>query len=572
MSTAPGEFRGLPLLCRRPRARYCAHPGRTPLFSTQTIIHLKLLSKPLSTTNNLNPNTQTPPIKQAENNTAFQQFRASLQNNARTRLFLIYLPLTAGILLLAGLLFVPSAEGNVPAITYFLGRFHPLIIHFPVVLIPLLLLFEVLARFSLIQIPAAVKSFVLILACVGTLLSIVAGFLLYYTGEYGGEIMALHKWGSIGVGMGVFLTALFYTIKLHASAEKYNTIYFTLLGSTTLLLGFASHQGGSLTHGKEYLTEYLPAWFADEQNVALKPLEEMLIYEDIVVPMLDAKCMSCHNENKTKGDLMMTTYEGMMAGGKGEMAAILPNDADNSNIYHRVMLPETDDEHMPPEGKAPLTHSEKFLLKWWIEKGASPTITVQEAEADSVTRDVLRNYLAELTTLQVRRQNRQQQQEALMQMASKLEKQLNVVIQPDPETRGAHIMVSMQFPPAVFGDNELAQLSPLFPKISKLSLVGSNITDDGLYHLGKMVNLKEVILQQTPVKGPGLAYLSQLPHLELLNVSKTEVDDAGLLHVLSMSSLKEVYLNQTKVSETLVKALQKNNPDLRIQLNRGEYF
>jgi hypothetical protein len=291
-----------------------------------------------------------------------------------------------------------------------------------------------------------------------------------------------------------------------------------------------------------------------------------------MVPMLDAKCMSCHNENKTKGDLMMTTYEGLMTGGKSEMATVFPNDAENSGIYHRVTLPENDDEHMPPEGKAPLSNDEKILLQWWINKGASPTLTVQKAGVDSLTQAILESYLSELTALHVSRQNREEELEALMEMASELEKKLDIVIQPDPETRGENVAVSMQFPPAVFGDNELAQLKPLFSRISKLSLVGSSITDDGLYHISKMSNLKQLILQQTPINGTGLIYLTQLQHLEHLNLSKTEVDDPGILHILKIPSLKGVHLNQTEVSETLVQALQKNNPILQVQLDRGEYF
>jgi hypothetical protein len=43
------------------------------------------------------------------------------------------------------------------------------------------------------------------------------------------------------------------------------------------------------------------------------------------------------------------------------------------------MLPDSDDEHMPPEGKDQLTPEEIALLKWWVQQGASGTQKVSDA-------------------------------------------------------------------------------------------------------------------------------------------------------------------------------------------------
>ena len=520
----------------------------------------------------MNSSYKSSSLKHKEKGKQFFSFLPQLAQQFRLRPYIFYLPLILAILCLLTLFFIPVGNGEIPALAYFFGRFHPLIVHFPIVLILLVLVFEGLSRTTGIRISSGLKVLLLIAAALSSFISVLAGFLLYYTGEYTGEVMQLHKWAGIGVGLGIFLTLLLYLAANLSKSTTYDVAYLIALGTTNAILFFASHQGGSLTHGTEYLTEYMPQWFEENQATALKPLEEMIIYEDILVPVMDAKCMSCHNENKTKGDLMMTTYQGLMEGGKSDMAAVIPHDAENSGLYYRVTLPETDDDHMPPEGKTPLTNNEKFLLKWWIDVGASPVLTVQEAGMDSVTQTILGEYLAELTALQVSRLGREKEKEAVMEIARQLEEELNVVIQTDVETRGEYVNVSMQFPPAVFGDEQLLQLAPLFPKIAKLSLVGSNITDDGLYHISKMTNLKHLILQQTPVKGPGLVYLTHLPHLEQLNLSKTEIDDAGILFILKMPSLKTIHLNQTQVSEPIVKALQKNNPDLQLQLDRGNFF
>ena len=44
---------------------------------------------------------------------------------------------------------------------------------------------------------------------------------------------------------------------------------------------------------------------------------------------------------------------------------------DESELYRVTTLPSSDDDAMPPEGKAdPLTDAEKELLKKWITEGA----------------------------------------------------------------------------------------------------------------------------------------------------------------------------------------------------------
>ena len=70
----------------------------------------------------------------------------------------------------------------------------------------------------------------------------------------------------------------------------------------------------------------------------------------------------------------MSSYEEILKGGKSEHSTLKPGSTAESEIYRRVMLPELDEDHMPPEGKVPLTKEEISLLEWWIEKGAEPSL------------------------------------------------------------------------------------------------------------------------------------------------------------------------------------------------------
>ena len=86
-----------------------------------------------------------------------------------------------------------------------------------------------------------------------------------------------------------------------------------------------------------------------------------------VAPILEAKCLGCHNPNLLKGDFSMATREDILAGGEDYL---LPGDADESMLYWITQpfqpgeLPE-----MPQEGD-PLTQRESELLARWIDAGA----------------------------------------------------------------------------------------------------------------------------------------------------------------------------------------------------------
>jgi hypothetical protein len=87
-----------------------------------------------------------------------------------------------------------------------------------------------------------------------------------------------------------------------------------------------------------------------------------------VQPVLETHCVSCHNPDKTKGKLLMTTVEGMMKGGENG-AVVVPGKPEESALMKRITLPKDDDDIMPPEG-GPLAAADIDVLKQWIAQGA----------------------------------------------------------------------------------------------------------------------------------------------------------------------------------------------------------
>ncbi len=89
-------------------------------------------------------------------------------------------------------------------------------------------------------------------------------------------------------------------------------------------------------------------------------------FEKEIKPVLEAKCLGCHNPNVAKGDLSLSTAEEVL--GKSEL--VIPGKALASDLY-LVATPEEpgEDPYMPEEGDF-LTEAEAELLKQWIDVGA----------------------------------------------------------------------------------------------------------------------------------------------------------------------------------------------------------
>ena len=97
--------------------------------------------------------------------------------------------------------------------------------------------------------------------------------------------------------------------------------------------------------------------------------QDKVTYADHARNAMENKCFSCHNADKKKGDLDLTSYGALMAGGGGG-AVVEPGNPDASRLLSTVLKKE--EPFMPPEGP-PMTSAEIEILKKWIEGGVLET-------------------------------------------------------------------------------------------------------------------------------------------------------------------------------------------------------
>ncbi len=184
----------------------------------------------------------------------------------------------------------------------------------------------------------------------------------------------------MGISVAVLSILLYLKIKNPGIALNINLLAVGLL----VLIFITGHLGGSLTHGSDYLTKPLGNIFGKDSTVngIIKPIpdvQQAFVYGDVITPILQTKCYSCHGVNKQKGKLRMDDAAMLVKGGK-DGKVIEPGNADSSELIKRLLLPVDNEDHMPPKEKPQPSESQIVLLKWWISQGASFVKKVKEVD------------------------------------------------------------------------------------------------------------------------------------------------------------------------------------------------
>jgi uncharacterized membrane protein len=189
----------------------------------------------------------------------------------------------------------------------FLGRFHPLAVHIPIGLIVLVPVLEIAGAFRSALREAA--GFVLGLSFFSCVCALTLGFLLAHGSGDAGAGVTRHMWGGIALTIGVLVCLL---ARPWWSSGTVPRVYPVLLGVVLVVLAYAAHQGGSLTHGSNYLTAYMPTslkrWITFGIVHANAAAPESF-YAKQINPIFDRNCVACHGEAKTKGGLRLDSYE-----------------------------------------------------------------------------------------------------------------------------------------------------------------------------------------------------------------------------------------------------------------------
>jgi len=464
--------------------------------------------------------------------------------------------LTLLVLLIPGLLM--AQDEATPDFILFLGRFHPAILHLPIGMLVLTFFLEVANRIPRFSGMDKAIELSLVLSAALSVLTLTLGFFLSWEGGYGEELLELHR--NLGIAVTVCCLLLVF-MKLNLTKNQYMTkLYPGTFLLTMLLLTGTGHFGGSLTHGEDYLSYYLNREETPETKIA--NLEDAVVFRDLIRPVIDKKCVSCHNTSKTKGDLQLHTVEAIQKGGKNGTILASGNPAE-SHIFQRVTLPIEDEEHMPPDGKEPLTQMEKAFLEWWIKSGASfddsvknlPKTEDVEALLDefarSLTRDVNPVYKASVDEVDP---------EVIAELSTK-----GITVSRISEHNN---FVSVRF--WKLPENPANELNPIREQLVWLDLSRTGINDEQFSGFAGFENLIRLHLDNNAIGDQSLETIASFTNLEYLNLYGTSVTNNGLANLVGLERLKSLYLWETEVTEEALEPLQSANEDLLIEMGMSQ--
>jgi hypothetical protein len=324
------------------------------------------------------------------------------------------------------------------------------------------------------------------------------------------------------------------------------------------------HLGGSLTHGSDYLTKSLSGSGADNDDLSIKPIadvQEAFAYNDIIRPILQAKCFSCHGPNKQKGKLRMDNAESLMKGGK-DGKVIEPGNADNSEIIRRLLLPVDNEDHMPPKEKPQPNETQVALLHWWINNGADFTRQVKHIPQNEKSKSLL----ATLQKPPEAKENVSYIPEKPVDPADQdVVEQLNkrgIVVLP--------VAVNSNYLAASFVTKpepdtaDLALLSQLKKQLVWLKLGYARVSDTMFTQIGQLQKLTRLSLDHTPVSDKGLEPLIQLKELQYLNLVGTKVTAQGVMRLKELPKLRALFLYQSGIRKEDQQMIQEALRQVRV--------
>jgi mono/diheme cytochrome c family protein len=457
-----------------------------------------------------------------------------------------------------------------PDIALFFGRLHVLLVHLPIGVILLLALLEGLARFPRFKHADANMGIILAFAVPVAVFSAVCGWLLSLAGGYQARLLQLHKWTGIGTAAILLLAGIFYWLDLKKP-------YRWSLFASFLVLIVASHFGGSLTHGSDYLVRYAPgplrAWLnpppkTQPATVPAKPKDanDAVAFAGVVQPILQQNCLSCHGPQKAKAGLRLDSLAGILKGGDNG-PAIVAGKGPESELIRRIRLPSTEEDHMPPEGKPQPSRDDIALLQWWIDAGALADKKVGQLKPPATVARILAARFGAPTGVAAREVAPKPINDVLP-VASDLAQDLNVPITA-LSPKEPWLQCNASVAGTNFGDAELVKLNPIGANLRWLDLAGTSVTDTGLVALASMPNLIRLHLERTSITDAGLSNLTDLAKLEYLDIYGTPVTDAGLDTLQTLPRLKQLFLWQTKVTPEAGKAFVQARTD-QDQLDRWQ--
>ena len=440
----------------------------------------------------------------------------------------------------------------------FLGSLHPLIVHLPIGIVLLTIAIDVFMRNKNNSVQRVI-TMGWFFSFFSGLLAAIFGWFLGDNGYYLESQINIHKWSGIAFVSICFIVWLLRYINFRFSKSFNRSVNLTSI----ILLMITGHFGGEMTHGQNYLFENLPY---TQKKISVTTLSEtkrsnndsLFVYEDLIHPVLEEKCIACHNQNLASGGLNMSSIESMIKGGNSG-AGIQNGNPFESLIYKRVSFPHDHPKFMPPTG-VPLSYDQIATLEWWIDNGAKKQMPVTLTRNDPKT--------LRLMELQYGLDLREKTYLETLTLSSPSQEELKSIEGEEYIWRFLNpeqSFLDLKFTKKKIEINDLLKVQSIKNNITWLNLADCMLNDNHLSYISNFPNLTRLRIQKNPlVTNKGIEALQKLEHLTELNLYGTRVSNNTLITLGQMKSLKKLFVWNTRITDKEIADFKALHPEVEV--------
>ena len=426
-----------------------------------------------------------------------------------------------------------------------LGRFHPLVVHLPIGFLILGWMMWVFDRKA--QKHQKIIRFAFFWGTLSTLIAVFTGTVQYVREGYPWEDVQGHL--ILGIATFLFSFLMYLKLKGFAIVDRFSQSF---LGYALLIVLFITgHLGGNLTHGKDHLTAPLPDDFKEvlglevpARTLVLLPEthQDLPLYSGVIQPILDQKCVSCHNPKKTKGELLLHNLKGIMSGGE-EGAIISLKKPEQSEMLRRIHLPKDEKKHMPPKAKIQLSKAEIKLIEKWISAGAPENKTIADL-----------GFPTALFTSFFPKDETGIYPDTILRPLDKgiIDSLVGMGLQVTPIFKTSSLLKISAINTPDFDDQKALVLLEVLDHIVDLDLGQTQVTDAVFETLEQLKHLTVLKLNRTAISGDGIGKLSSLAYLKQINLVNSKFEGAHLEEMYVFPALEKVYLFGTPTQFTSI--------------------
>ena len=439
----------------------------------------------------------------------------------------------------------------------FLGSLHPLVVHMPIGFIILTLLVNILIKTK----NNSVKRIITI----GWFFSFISGFIASIFGWFLGDNnyylesqINIHKWTGFAFVIITFLIWMLRALNFNLS-KSFNRISNIVVFA---LISITGHFGGEMTHGEGYLVKSIPFLKQNKIPTVLltekeNSLDSIYVYENLIYPVFEEKCIACHNKKDAYGGLNMSKYENIIKGGNSGLG-IQKGNPYKSLIYKRVSMSQNEANFMPPAG-TPLSFDQVAVLKWWIDNGAKLKTPLTKLRNDENIRSLVEeNYKLDL---------REKSYIETLNLAPIDENKLEVFKEEKYHWRfldSEKSLLDVKFIGKKITRNDIELLTKLKDNVIWLNLSNCQLKDELLSFLSQFPNLTRLRIQNNNLTDKCIIYTMDIKNLRELNIYGTQVTDASFNIFSKMKKLEKIFLWNSKVTPLGIQKFKTQNPAIEI--------